>query len=90
MPKQSGNKGGGSLPEVHDFLLDQQVLQGPKEENKILLDLIESLILPSGKTQLFPVCKMLEITTYSVSFNSRCATLPSLPLEENKLSSVPP
>lgn len=44
MPKQSGNKGGGSLPEVHDFLLDQQVLQGPKEENKMLLDLIDLIV----------------------------------------------
>lgn len=32
--KQVGDKGGGSLPEVHDFLLDQQVLRGPIEENK--------------------------------------------------------
>lgn len=30
----SGNKGGGSLPEVHDFRLDQKDLQGPKMQIK--------------------------------------------------------
>lgn len=33
----SGNKGGGSLPEVHDFLWDQKDLQGPKMQIKFFL-----------------------------------------------------